>query len=45
MTRAIVAGVGMIPFKKPGAGATYVEMGSEAARRALTDAGLDYANV
>ena len=45
MTRAIVAGVGMIPFMKPGGGATYVEMGSEAARRALADAGLDYANV
>jgi sterol carrier protein 2 len=45
MTRAIVAGVGMIPFKKPGAGAAYVEMGSQAARLALADAGLDYADI
>ena len=45
MTRAIVAGVGMIPFRKPGAGAAYVEMGSQAARLALADAGLDYADI
>ena len=37
MTRAIVAGVGMIPFKKPDAANVYVAMGSEAARRALSE--------
>jgi sterol carrier protein 2 len=45
LTRAIVAGVGMIPFKKPDAGNVYVAMGSEAARRALADAGLAYTNI
>ena len=45
MTRAIVAGVGMIPFKKPDAVNVYVAMGSEAARRALADAGLVYTNI
>jgi sterol carrier protein 2 len=41
----VVAGVGMVPFAKPGASAPYYEMGAEAARRALADAGLDYAKV
>ena len=45
MTRAIVAGVGMIPFKKPDAANVYVAMGAEAARRALADAGLAYTNI
>src|SRR5580692_1795388 len=45
LTRAIVAGVGMIPFKKPYAANVYVAMGSEAARRALADAGLAYTNI
>lgn len=40
-----VAGVGMIPFAKPGASAPYHEMGAEAARRALADAGIDYGMV
>ncbi|MGR3781498.1 MAG: lipid-transfer protein [Albimonas sp.] len=40
-----VAGVGMIPFAKPGASAPYHAMGAEAARLALADAGLDYADV
>ena len=44
-SRACVAGVGMIPFVKPGANAPYHVMGAEAARRALADAGLDYARV
>jgi len=39
--KAIVAGVGMIPFTKPGASESYDVMGSTAARRALIDAGLD----
>ncbi|HJQ60862.1 MAG TPA: lipid-transfer protein [Vineibacter sp.] len=37
-----VAGVGMIPFRKPGDGGTYVEMGEQAARAALADAGVPY---
>jgi acetyl-CoA acetyltransferase len=40
--KVVVAGVGMIQFKKPGASASYVEMGSEAARAALADAGISY---
>ena len=38
-----VAGVGMIPFTKPGANAPYPEMAATATRAALADAGLDYA--
>ncbi|AVT77398.1 lipid-transfer protein [Rhodopseudomonas palustris] len=37
-----VAGVGMIPFVKPGANEPYHLMGAEAARLALRDAGLGY---
>ena len=37
-----VVGVGMVPFAKPGASESYVEMGSKAVRAALTDAGLPY---
>ncbi len=40
-----VAGVGMIPFTKPGASAPYPEMGAAAARAALADAGVDYGRV
>ncbi|MBL4800482.1 MAG: lipid-transfer protein [Emcibacter sp.] len=40
--RAIVAGVGMIPFVKPGASETYDVMGAQATREALTDAGISY---
>ena len=40
--KVVVAGVGMIQFKKPGASASYVEMGSQAARAALADAGISY---
>ena len=42
---AWVAGVGMVPFKKPGASEPYDAMGAEAARRALKDAGLEYTDV
>lgn len=46
MTRkVVVAGVGMIPFRKPGASATYDVMGVEAGQLALADAGIDYARV
>ena len=40
-----VAGVGMIPFTKPGRSADYHEMGEAAARAALADAGIEYALV
>jgi acetyl-CoA acetyltransferase len=43
MTQAVVvAGVGMINFRKPGASANYIEMGAQAARLALADAGIGY---
>ncbi len=45
MSRVFVAGVGMIPFAKPGASKSYHEMGAEAARLALEDAGVAYAAV
>lgn len=38
----VVAGVGMLPFVKPGASAAYNEMGADAVRLALADAGLSY---
>ena len=46
MTRkTFIAGVGMIPFKKPGTSAHYDEMGALAVRQALADAGLAYRDV
>ncbi len=42
---AVVAGVGMIPFSKPSAGAQYADMGSTAVRAALADAGLEYGDI
>ncbi|MGQ0683604.1 lipid-transfer protein [Bradyrhizobium sp.] len=44
-SRTMVAGVGMIPFVKPGANAPYHVMGAEAATLALGDAGIDYGKV
>ena len=41
----LVAGVGMIPFTKPGVGPAYDGMGAEAIRRALADGGLAYDQV
>ena len=41
-SRVFVAGVGMIPFVKPGTSAPYHVMGAEATKLALSDAGLDY---
>lgn len=41
----VVAGVGMIPFKKPGASQTYDVMGKEAIGLALADAAVDYRSV
>jgi acetyl-CoA acetyltransferase len=43
--RIVVAGVGMIPFRKPGDHPPYYEMGAKAARLALADAGVGYAEV
>jgi len=40
--KIVVAGVGMIPFKKPGQSLSYDLMGAAAVREALVDAGLDY---
>jgi len=42
MRKTLVAGVGMIPFAKPGASAPYDEMGAAATALALKDAGVDY---
>ena len=41
-SNVIVGGVGMIPFAKPGASLSYTEMGAEAVRLALNDAGIGY---
>ena len=41
----LVAGVGMIPFTKPGQNAPYDEMGSEAIRLAVGDAGTTFDQV
>ncbi|KAG4080901.1 hypothetical protein HA402_010072 [Bradysia odoriphaga] len=40
--KVYVAGVGMIPFSKPGAGESYPRMGGQAIRAALDDSGLSY---
>ncbi len=40
--KAFVTGVGMIPFAKPGASAPYDQMGAQATRAALADAGIAY---
>ena len=40
--KAFIAGVGMIPFAKPGANAPYPDMAAQATRLALTDAGVAY---
>jgi len=44
-TKAIVAGVGMIQFSKPGQSPSYTQMGAEATRLALADAGVTYADI
>jgi acetyl-CoA acetyltransferase len=43
--RVCVSGIGMIPFTKPGASETYDVMAGAAVHAALTDAGIDYAQV
>ncbi|SFI00241.1 Acetyl-CoA acetyltransferase [Collimonas sp. OK307] len=46
MTQQIlVAGVGMVPFMKPGASGSYIDMGAQAIRLALADAGIPYEKV
>jgi acetyl-CoA acetyltransferase len=40
-----VAGVGMIPFTKPGANEPYPQMAAQATRAALADAGIGYERV
>jgi len=40
-----VAGVGMLPFTKPGANKPYPEMAAAAVSAALSDAGIDYQQV
>jgi acetyl-CoA acetyltransferase len=40
--QALVVGVGMIPFAKPGASESYDVMGAKAATAALNDAGIGY---
>jgi acetyl-CoA acetyltransferase len=42
MSKVLVAGIGMIPFTKPGASESYHVMGAKAAALALEDAGLSY---
>lgn len=42
MTKALVAGVGMIPFTKPSQSADWDVMAEQAIRLALTDAGVTY---
>lgn len=44
-TKAIVAGIGMVPFTKPGQSPNYDEMGASAVEMALADAGVDYTAV
>ncbi len=44
-TKPLVAGVGMVPFAKPGKSESWDVMGVQAARLALADAGIDYADV
>ncbi len=43
--KVFVAGVGMIKFTKPGTSLPYDEMGEQAIRQALADAGLEYAHI
>ena len=45
MNPIYVAGVGMVPFKKPGTSEAYDVMGAQAVQQALDDAGLAYTDV
>lgn len=43
--QAVVAGVGMTPFVKPGTCAPYPDMGAAAGLQALQDAGIDFKSI
>src|ERR1051325_923851 len=43
--KALVVGVGMVPFTKPGKSESYIDMGAKAARQALDDSGVSYNDV
>ncbi|MEH6635661.1 MAG: lipid-transfer protein [Halioglobus sp.] len=43
--KVIIAGVGMVPFKKPGQSDPYDIMGQNATRAALLDAGISYSMI
>lgn len=43
--KALVVGVGVVPFQKPGASAPYDLLGADATRLALADAGIEYGDV
>ena len=45
MDKVVVAGVGMVPFAKPGKSENYHQMGEQAAQLALRDARVDYAGI
>jgi len=45
MRKVCVAGVGMIPFKKPGASESYHTMGLQATRLAIEDAAVAYQDI
>jgi acetyl-CoA acetyltransferase len=45
MSKVKVAGVGMIPFTKPGQSDDYATMGEKAARVAIEDAGISYSEI
>lgn len=45
MSKTYIAGVGMIPFLKPGKSETYEKMAEAAVRAALADAGIGYEQV
>lgn len=44
-TKALIAGVGMVKFTKPGKSEMYDVMGAKAAAAALADSGIDYSKV
>ncbi|MDH0425439.1 lipid-transfer protein [Stutzerimonas stutzeri] len=45
MSAVVIAGIGMVPFAKPGKSETYDVMGALAVRQALADAGLEFASI
>ena len=45
MVQVVVAGTGMVPFRKPGASPAYDELARDAIRAALADAGVDYGEI